>query len=165
MFTFRVANSITNRLTLQPSPEDFTAFEVGAKFDLCCIDRTIYLEPSKSGNVVVLEFQPYCCEEFPRSVRRKLNTILPAFTVAEASFDMDGDSLTWEVPQDHELPWSKNAPRNDLEAVVRKQLTLRVDSAIKAEADLKAVAQRVPNWARGVLPGKEWISIFERQAV
>lgn len=164
-FRLRIANEICNRLTVQPSPEDFNHFPLDARFDLVCIDRAIFLERSLNGNSTCLENQPYCTQEFPRAIRRTLKTPFPAFTVNEAEFELVGEALKWCVPPDHELPWSKWPPVNYIEDVIRTQLTVRVESAILADASLELVARSVPQWARGVIPSADWAQIFKGSPV
>lgn len=165
MFTFRVANGISNRLTVQPSLEILDVFPANCPVTLVCVDRTIYIERSVNGNCACLENQPYCNEHYPRAIRRKMKTPFPAFTVDEAEFKLEGDMFSWAVPLDHELPWSKLPPRNNIEAVIRDQLARRVASAIRANADLRDVQKKVPNWARGILDSSEWMRIMRGERV
>jgi len=166
MFTFRIANGISNRLTVQPSAEILDVFPANCSVTMLCIDRTIYLERSSQGNCECLEGQPYCNPDYPRAIRRTIqHTDLPAFTVDEADFVLVDDMFSWPIPPDHELPWSKLPPRNNIEAVVRDQLSRRVASAIRADVDLRTVQSRVPNWARGILHASEWMRIMTGHVV
>lgn len=162
MFKMRVAHSIDGRLTVQPSAEDLNAFPEGKKFDLKIEGRTAYLRGAPSGNCTVLENQPYCCGDYPRAVRAQTDsTHIPAFTVGEAEFKLiDASTLAWEIPADHDLDWTSRPPRSSVREVVRVQLALRAKSARASGVDLKTVAARVPSWARGRLPGDEWMSIL-----
>jgi hypothetical protein len=161
MFTMRIANGITNRVTVQPLPEDLDAFPADAHFDMCCIDRTIYLERTiGKGNCQALEHQPYCCDDYPIAIRRTIKkTMLPAFTVNEAQFILVDNTLSWHIPPDHELPWSSTRPRNNTASVAAYQLGLRIRSAKAAGVNLQVVTSRAPSWARGVLQPSVWRSI------
>ena len=160
MYSFRVASTLSKRLVIQPSVNDADVFPLGARFQIDFIDRKIQLYRSDTGNCTVCPSTTYYYEDRPTAFRfiARDNT-LPAFTVSDAIFDFEGDVLVWEVPPAHELLWGARAPVNDLEHVVREQLTIRINSAIAHNADLKETIALVPKWAKGVLSGQEWQSI------
>lgn len=166
MTIFRIANSIDNRLTVQPAGDTLDAFPANCPVTLLCIDRTIYVERADVGNCECLEHQPYCRDDYPRSIRRRIqHTDLVAFTVDEADFALEAGMYSWAIPADHLLPWTKLAPRNNIETVVREQLARRVASAIRADADVRNVQKAVPQWARGVLEASEWMHIMRGHRV
>lgn len=157
----RVANDCDNRLTVQPSVEDFDFFTLGARFDVVCIDRALFVHKTPTGQIECRENVQYACEGYGRALRRTMRTPLPTFTVNAAEFVLDGEFLRWAIPPDWELPWSKNAPVKRLEQIVRREFTRRCRSAHECKVDVKLVTQKVPQWARGVLPAREWIEIAE----
>lgn len=161
----RVANSIDRRLVVQPFPDYLDAFPEGTRVLLSCTNRVISIERDDSSRTVCLVDAIYCNESFPLSIRSKIYEALPAFTVSEAEFEIVGNRASWAVPPDHELPWSTIAPKVNVEEVVREQLSCRVRSAIESGADVKATVQMTPAWARGVLPGDEWMSIVTGDCV
>lgn len=88
----RVANDCDNRLTVQPSVDDFDFFDLSARFDLVCVDRAILIQKTPDGPLRCQD-HVYTCEGYGRALRRTMRTPLATFTVNSAEFTIEGEYL------------------------------------------------------------------------
>lgn len=157
MFTLRIANRNNGIMTIQAASEDAAYFQIGRRFDMALIDGMVVLEQNDNGSTCCLAPTAYSNSGFDRQVCARIGEDLVAFKVDAAEFVLDGDLLLWKVPPAHELPWTQTTLR--CAEAVRRNLALRVASAVKAGVDVCAVTKAVPKWARGILSPKEWLSV------
>lgn len=156
----RVANRHMGRITIQASVEDEDYFRLGDRFTVELIDNTVLIEKSPDGESICRIPTSYNCGSYTRSISSKVaDRGLPSFCVDEAEFEIDGELLLWPVPAFYKLAWTQRGTDADC---VRRNLSLRIQAAVRDGVPRESVVRAVPAWARGILPAKEWMEIVQQ---
>ena len=161
MFNLRISKySVTYRYVVIQALEDCAdLFKVGTRYEAAYIDKQLVLQPDPNGSLRWTTRSANDRHDVVAQLRVLDMDDAPPFHVDAAEFTFDGDFLIWTRPRIYELPWTRRPPADARTALAELGLRERLASACRWNADLVAVCQATPLWAREVLRGERWRNI------
>ncbi len=160
----RIAHRQNGETIIQCGAELEYYFELGAHFQAIYLeeDKSLYLTKDPKARVTCHEPTAYCREGITRSIiLGVLPSWIPAFSINQAEFTVDGDLLAWHRPPVWMLDWPLKSAHDAARArehVIHGLLT-RLRSAKRNEIDPRKVTTKVPDWAKSSLNQGEWMQI------
>ena len=164
----------TDRFELMPEPEDVRLL-IRSRYEAIVCDGELVFLPTQDNTVgsgLGLQTKDVYSEgKYRRYSFHFTNAALlsdldpwPYFGAHLIELNVDGDgTLRWELPPPHELPWPQLVSKSRIRQreCVKRDLPLRLRSAVAAGVDPREVVRTTPRWAKSALTAPEWRTLVE----
>lgn len=158
----RIAHRDRRDTTIQATDSDKDYFEIGSRYNAKYADNKIIISRTRFKNhtrgVLCAVPTSYRCEGYTRSINfSKLDRWIPAFSVNAAEFQIIGETIVWERPAVHLLPWPTKGPHTGARAAAFYGYASRLASAKRHGLPTLEVTRAIPEWARAALQTDDWL--------